>query len=39
MLFTKLEKNNYNTNYITEHTQTKPESNQQRTGYITKVLS
>jgi len=37
MPFTKLEINNYNTNYIIKHTYsyTKPENNQQRTGYIT----
>jgi hypothetical protein len=33
MPITKLERNNYNTNYITKHTQTPPEEN---TNYITK---
>jgi len=30
---TRLQRNNYNVNYITKHTQT-PENNQQRTGLL-----
>ena len=38
MPITKLEINNYNTNYKTKHTKTPPENNQQRPGFITQIF-
>jgi len=35
---TNLERNNYNTNYKTKHAK-KQESNQQRTGFITQLVT